>query len=109
MRMGRNTSPKRRRFPNIGEHVGIAEWKLLFKPGWDEHFRHFDKAIQERILKKFEQLKSPIIGRGLHSSRYLIEEVGGYRIAYIEDSTSNTRKIHFVGNHKQYERWYSKG
>jgi mRNA-degrading endonuclease RelE of RelBE toxin-antitoxin system len=84
----------------------LKNWKLEFKPGWDSHFKDFDRQTQLRILKKFEQMKNPLQGRGLHSSRIKIEEVGNYRIGYIEDSASNTRRIYFVGDHKQYERWY---
>jgi mRNA-degrading endonuclease RelE of RelBE toxin-antitoxin system len=88
--------------------LDLINWNLEFKQGWDEHFKHFDKAIQSRIIKKLEQMKSPLQGRGLNSSNYKVEEVGGYRIAYIEDQNSHTKRIHFVGNHKQYEQWYSK-
>ncbi len=85
----------------------LKNWVLEFREGWDLHFKDFDKSIRIRIIKKFEQMKSPIVGRGLRSSRYLVEEIGGYRIAYILDELSNSKKIHFVGNHKQYERWFS--
>ncbi len=88
--------------------MDLIKWKLEFKEGWDVHFKKFDKSIQTKIIKKFEQMKLPLQGRGLHSSRYRIEEVGGYRIAYIEDSALNIKRIHFVGDHKQYEQWYSK-
>ncbi|MCX6778597.1 MAG: hypothetical protein NT157_07020 [Candidatus Micrarchaeota archaeon] len=83
-----------------------AKWKLEFKPGWDEYFKDFDKSVQQRILKKFEQMKLLLKGRGLHSSKYMVEETGGYRIAYIEDKAAGAKRIHFVGNHKQYVRWY---
>ena len=86
--------------------MDLTEWKLEFKPGWDAHFKDFDKSVQQAVLKKLMQMKQPLRGRGLHSSRYQVEEVGGYRIAYIEDSQTKTKSIHFVGTHKQYERWY---
>lgn len=86
----------------------LLPWKLEFKPGWDEHFKHFDRSVQLKLLKKFEHMKSPLVGRGLHASRYKVEEVGSYRIAYIEDGRISVKRIHFVGDHKQYERWYSR-
>ncbi|MEK6953814.1 MAG: hypothetical protein AABX01_02320 [Candidatus Micrarchaeota archaeon] len=85
----------------------LKQWRLEFKLGWDVHFKDFDKSAQQRIMKKIEQIKSPLQGRGLHSSRFKVEEAGGYRIAYIEDELAQSRRIHFVGDHKQYERWYS--
>lgn len=51
-------------------------------------------------------MKRPLQGRGLHSSRYKVEEVGGYRIAFIQHETVRIKSIHFVGNQKQYEKWY---
>jgi len=51
-------------------------------------------------------MKQPLLGRGLHSSHYHVEEVGGYRIAYKLDAERRVKKIEFVGDHKQYEEWY---
>lgn len=51
-------------------------------------------------------MKRPLVGRGLHFTRFLVEEAGQYRIAYIEDSKNRVKMIHFVGSHKQYEKWY---
>jgi len=87
--------------------MDLEEYSLDFKPGWDEHFKGFDKESRKRIVAKLKQMKQPLQGRGLHSSRYLVKEVGGYRIAYICDEANKTKHIHFVGNHKQYEKWCS--
>lgn len=86
--------------------VKLLPWKLKFKPGWDKHLKKFDKPIQEKILKKLEKMKQPLKSRGLRSSKYRGEEIGQYRIAFIQDKKTRTKKIHFVGNHKQYEKWY---
>lgn len=88
--------------------MDLTPWKLEFQPGWDIHFAKLDKAIQQQILRKFGQMKQPLQARGLHSSNYLVEEAGQYRIAFIQDDGSRVKKIHFVGNHKQYEKWYKK-
>lgn len=84
----------------------LTPWRIEFKPGWDIYFKKFDKSVQEQIQKKFEKMKQPLLARGLHSSRYQVEEIGQYRIAFIQDEESKTKYIHFVGNHKQYEKWY---
>lgn len=52
-------------------------------------------------------MELPLSERGLSSSRFYVEEVGQYRIAYIKDEKKRVKKIHFVGTHKQYERWYT--
>lgn len=79
---------------------------LDFRKGWDRRFKKFDKATQQKILKKLDQMKQPLSSRGLHSSRYQVEEVGQYRIAFIQDEKTRTKNIHFIGDHKQYEKWY---
>ncbi len=84
----------------------LLSWTLEFIPGWDEHFKKFDQPIKEQILKKFEHMKQPLQARGLHSSIFLVEEAGQYRIAFKIDFDNRVKKIQFVGNHKQYEKWY---
>lgn len=84
----------------------LEPWKLKFNAGWDRHFKKFDNATQKRIMKKFDQMKQPLESRGLHSSRYHVEEVGQYRIAFIQDEETRVKNIYFVGSHKQYEKWY---
>ncbi len=86
--------------------MDLKPWALKFKPGWDEHFKKFDRSVQQQILHKFEKMKQPLAARGLHSSRYLVEEVGQYRIAFVQDEETRTKYIHFIGNHSQYEKWY---
>lgn len=87
--------------------LDLTRWALDFKPGWDEHFKKFDKTVRQQILKKLEQMKQPLQARGLHSSRYQVEESGPHRICFIQDDATRTKSIHFVGNHKQYEKWYT--
>jgi len=84
----------------------LINWKLKFKLNWDSNFKKFDRNTQKKILKKFEQLKQPLASRGLHSSKYVVEEVGQFRIVFIQDYELKIHFIHFVGNHKQYEKWY---
>ncbi len=79
---------------------------LVFKKDWDKHFKKFDRETQQRILKKFEQMKQPLQARGLKASKAIVEEVGQYRIAFFQNEENHEKEIHFVGNHKQYEKWY---
>lgn len=84
----------------------LNEWEIKYYPGWDKHFKKFDSNIQITILKKIKQMKQDLKPRRLHRSNYLVEEIGQYRIAYIIDEINLIKKIHFIGNHKQYEKWY---
>lgn len=85
----------------------LKQWKLEFAEGWDVNFKKFNDETKRRILKKFEHMKQPLQGRGLHSSRHQVEEVGQNRIAFIQEEETGTKYIRFVGNHKQYKKWYS--
>ena len=84
----------------------LKPWKLVFKKGWDRHFKKFDKSEQQRILRKLEQMKQPLKARGLKASKSVVEESGQYRIAFYQNEGKHQKEIHFVGNHKQYEKWY---
>lgn len=86
----------------------LTPWTVVLKPGWDCFFKKFDKQIQKQIMNKIDQMEQPLHSRGLHSLRFLVEEVGQCRIAFEIDEISRTKFIHFVGNHKQYEKWYKK-
>jgi len=86
----------------------MAAHLLEFEKGWDEHFRKFDASVRERIWKKVLQLEQPLPHRHLkHGLPFFVEEVGGYRIVFEVYEKEMTKRIHFIGNHKQYEAWYS--
>ena len=84
----------------------LAPWTLVFRKGWDRHFKKFDNEARQRILKKLGQMKQPLRGRGLRASSAVVEEAGQYRIAFYRNEENRRKEIHFVGNHKQYEKWY---
>lgn len=86
--------------------MDLRPWKVVLKPEWDVHFRKFDKPVQQQIIKKLDQMEQPLQARGLHSSKYQVEEAGQFRIAFRQDEQTRTKEVHFVGNHKQYEKWY---
>jgi hypothetical protein len=37
---------------------------------------------------------------------FFVIEVGQYRIAYYCDEKKKEKVIHFVGDHKEYRKWY---
>ena len=84
-------------------------YSVIFVGDAERSLAKLDKGIQLRILKKVAQLeRSDFESRHLHhGSPYFVEEVGGYRIAFEVDEMSLTKTIYFVGDHKQYEHWYS--
>ena len=84
-------------------------YQLLFAPDWDIHFSKMDSIIQKQLWKKIQQQKEESQTRHLkHGIEFAVIETGQYRIAVKIDEKEKTKKIHFAGNHKQYEKWYKK-
>ena len=64
-----------------------------------------DKTIRERIIKRIARMRNEPPGRHLRLGLdYFVEQVGQYRIIYIIDD--NRKEVYFIGDHKEYERWY---
>lgn len=81
-------------------------YSIEYDPKWDKHFENFSSDIQKRIWKKIMQIKTGLPGRHLHFGvDFFVEEVGQYRICYKSFEERKARKIYFVGDHKEYERW----
>ena len=86
--------------------MSLNKWKIVYFASWDKYFKKFDTNTKSNILKKIQKMKLDLKPRRLHRSKYCVEEVGQYRIAYILDRANFIKKIHFIGNHKQYENWF---
>ncbi len=81
-------------------------YALQFTPEWNACFEKLDKDIQHRIWKKVIQIEEGLPGRHMkHGLDYYVEEVGQYRICYREFEEKKVRWLHFVGDHKEYEKW----
>jgi len=64
-----------------------------------------DKSIRGRIIQRIARMRNEPPGRHLrHGLDYFVEQAGQYRIIYILDD--NKKEIYFIGDHKEYERWY---
>ncbi len=84
----------------------IFTYMLTFDEKWDDYFGSLPNDIKTRILKKLEQIKNGLPGRHLeHGIPVFVEEVGQYRICYVQDEKNKTRKIYFAGDHKNYDKW----
>ncbi len=82
-------------------------YKILFENEWDEHYKKYDPSLQERIMKKIEKQQEEQNTRHLkHGIEFYVIEIGQYRCAIKINEQQKTKTIHFIGNHKQYEKWY---
>jgi mRNA-degrading endonuclease RelE of RelBE toxin-antitoxin system len=69
-------------------------------------FEKLDNDIQIRISKKIAQIEEGLPGRHLkHGLGFFVEDVGQYRICYASLENTKVRRIHFIGNHKEYGKW----
>lgn len=81
-------------------------YSLEFDERWDAYFSKLDRSIQERLWKKIIQLKRDLPSRHLKKGVDLyVSEVGQYRLVYKLFIERNAKRLYFVGDHKEYERW----
>ncbi|NYZ76763.1 hypothetical protein H0O02_00415 [Candidatus Micrarchaeota archaeon] len=79
---------------------------IEFDSAWDRYFEKLAPDIQKRIWKKILRIKDGLPGRHLHYGiDYFVEEVGQYRVCYKSFEVKKVRRLYFVGDHKEYEKW----
>ncbi|MFH1200540.1 MAG: hypothetical protein V1708_05735 [Candidatus Micrarchaeota archaeon] len=66
-----------------------------------------DKSVRVRLIKKIAKMeRKDLPSRHLKAGLpHFVEESGGYRIVF--EMEGKTKLVVFVGDHKQYENWYS--
>jgi hypothetical protein len=68
-------------------------------------WRAIPQNIRKRIAKKLEALKADREFRHMRFGLpYFVLEINQYRVCFYEREC--TRTLLFVGNHKEYEKWY---
>ncbi len=67
-----------------------------------------DHSLKIPILKKLKQLeRDDLPSRHLqHGLPYFVEDVSGFRIAFTKDDGTKVKKVWFIGDHKEYEKWF---
>ncbi len=84
------------------------KFEILFKDSALEEFLKLDKSIRIRIGKKIKQMeRADLKTRHLRSGiPFFVLEVGQYRICFSINVARMEKTVYFIGNHKDYERWY---
>jgi len=80
-----------------------------FDENWPAYFEGLDKGTRERVARKIRKIigfpqKKHLKGK----ARFFADEVGQYRIIYRVFEEDKTVVFYFVGDHKDYKRWYSR-
>ncbi|MBU1120654.1 MAG: hypothetical protein ABIE23_05925 [archaeon] len=83
----------------------------MHKPGfdedWPEYFNKLDHAVKERAAKKIRKiLEFPKKRHLKKGARFFVDEIGQSRIVYRVFEENNEVRFYFIGNHKEYEKWY---
>ncbi|MCR4335161.1 MAG: type II toxin-antitoxin system RelE/ParE family toxin [archaeon] len=82
-------------------------YKPTFHKDWPEHFSKLEHLIKERTSKKIQKILEHPQKRHLESrAKYFVDKVGQYRILYMIFEEKQEVRFFFVGNHKEYEKWY---
>ena len=82
-------------------------YKVTFHKNWPDYFNKLEPAIMERTTKKIQNIREYPRKRHLKfGSKYFVSEIGQYRIVYAVFEEKNEVRFFFIGNHKQYEKWY---
>ena len=73
-----------------------------------KQFKCLDKSVKKKIAKAIDSLKNRDTGKRLKGfSNFFVKKVGQYRIVYVKDSKEKRKIVYFIGDHKEYEKWYT--
>ncbi len=85
----------------------ICIYAAGFDEDWPKYFGRLEKEAKERIAKKISKIlvfpKKRHLGQ---KARFFVDEAGQHRIIYRVFDESKEVRFYFVGNHKEYEKWY---
>lgn len=83
----------------------MTEYEVTFQADARKSFSSLDTAVKNRIIKVAVKMRTAQPGRHLkHGLDFFVEEAGQYRVVFTCEE--NRKEIYFVGNHKEYEKWY---
>lgn len=81
-------------------------YELFFHEDASDALLGLDNSVRLLLLRRIKRMRDEPPGRHLcHGLGFFVCEVGQYRVVYTCDGSNKT--IFFVGNHKDYERWYA--
>lgn len=85
----------------------IGIYKESFDEKWPEYFNCLDNAIKEHVAKKIKKiLEFPEKRHLKKGARFFVDEIGQNRIVYRVFEENKEVRFYFIGNHKEYEKWF---
>lgn len=78
-----------------------------FEPDWNKYYNNLTSEMKERTAKKIKIiLENPKKRHMKANARFFVDEIGQNRIIYRIFEDLNEVRFYFVGNHKEYEKYY---
>lgn len=85
----------------------ITTYSEAFDEEWPEFYRKLSNEMKERTAKKIRKiLEHPQKRHMKKGARFFAGQVGQNRIIYRVFEREKEVRFYFVGNHKEYEKWY---
>ena len=85
----------------------ITIYRESFDEKWPEYFEKLDNTVKERVAKKIKKiLEFPKKRHLSQGARFFVDQIGQNRIVYRVFDENKEARFYFVGNHKEYEKWY---
>ncbi len=79
-----------------------------FDEEWPKYFDNLEEQIKGRTAKKIKKILENPQKRHLKKAKYFVDEIGQNRIVYRVFEEEKQVRFYFVGNHKEYKKWYKK-
>jgi len=87
----------------------MSMYSAEFDQYWIELFKKLDNKTKEKTAKKIARiLEFPQKRHLKKGADFFVAEIGQHRITYRVFEKSKLVRFYFVGNHKEYEKWYKK-
>ena len=85
----------------------IPIYIAAFDGDWPKYFNSLENTFKERVAKKMAKILEYPKKRHLgQKANFFVDEAGQHRILYRVFDDANEVRFYFVGNHKEYEKWY---
>jgi mRNA-degrading endonuclease RelE of RelBE toxin-antitoxin system len=82
-------------------------YSATFDEDWPHYFGRLENETKERVAKKIKKILAYPKKRHLkQGTSFFVDEIGQYRILYRVFDSQQEVRFYFVGNHKEYEKWY---
>ena len=82
-------------------------YRAAFDEDWPKYFSSLDHSTKERVAKKIQKiLEFPQKRHLKKGAQFFVDEAGSDRITYRVFEQNKEVRFYFVGNHKDYEKWY---